>query len=299
MLKNKNRRYRLSDETAERLGVKKNVSQRYRLTALQESELLNGKSNPRILIYDIETSRMLVKTWWTGKQYIGSDKVIEEPKIISIAWKWFGTDDVHHVKWDEKHDDKALLKKFLIEYNRADLIIGQNNDKFDNRWINARALKHKLSVNTMVKSLDLMKQAKKHFRLPGYSMKFMTEFMGVETKMEHDGILMWDMIEDGTKDEQSEYLQKMIDYNVQDIVATEQMYLAFRSYIGTPTHIGMFNGGDKFDCPSCGSDDVEYHKTTYTTTGTLQHIMKCNDCSSKFKISNRTYLAFLESQRVY
>ena len=299
MEKNKRRRYRLSDETAECLGLQLNKNRRYRLSVSQELEFVNGKSGPRILIYDIETSRMLAKTWWTGKQYVGSNQVVREPKIITIAWKWFGTDEVKYVSWDKNHDDKELLKKFLHEYNRADLVIGQNNDKFDNRWINARALKHRLDVNMLVRSLDLMKQAKKHFRLPGYSMKFMTEFMGVETKMEHEGIKMWDMIEDGTKEEQAEYMQKMIDYNVQDIVATEQMYLMFRKYIGTVTHLGMFSGGDKSDCPSCASDDVEHRRVTYTAAGTLQHIMRCKDCGTEYKVSNRTYLNFLESERIY
>lgn len=299
MRKNKHCRYRLSDETAKRLGLEINEGKRYRLSKHQELEFLEGKNNPRILIYDIETSRMLVKTWWTGKRYVGADQIVREPKIITISWKWFGTDEVYHVAWDKDHNDKALLKTFLKEYNRADMIIGQNNDKFDNRWVNARALKHRLNVNTLVRSLDLMKQAKKHFRLPGYGMKFMTKYMGVETKMEHEGIKMWDMIEDGTPDEQAEYLKKMIDYNVQDIVATEQMYLAFRQYIGTASHIGMFSGGDKCDCPSCGSDDVEHSRTTYTAAGTLQHIMRCGNCGTEYKISNRTYLNFLESERVY
>jgi len=299
MEKNKRRRYRLSDETAERLGLEKNVNKRYRLSKSQELEFIEGRNNTRVLIYDIETSRMLVKTWWTGKGYVGSNQIVREPYIITIAWKWFGDDDIQYVHWDKSHNDRSMLTEFLKEYNRADLIIGQNNDKFDNRWVNARALKHGLRVNTMVRSLDLMKQAKKYFRLPGYSMKFMTEFVGVETKMDHEGIIMWDMIEDGTQEQQSEYLQKMIDYNVQDIVATEQMYLRFREYIGHTTHIGMFTGGDQHDCPSCASDDVDHNRVTYTPAGTLQHIMRCKDCGSEYKISNRTYLNFLDSIKVY
>ena len=74
-----------------------------------------------------------------------------------------------------------MLKSFLKAYNTADMVIGQNNDKFDNRWVNARAMKHNLDVNTLVKSFDIMKQTKKLFRLPSYSMDYITKF-GVEIK---------------------------------------------------------------------------------------------------------------------
>ena len=92
-------------------------------------------------------------------------------------------------------------------------------------------------------------------------------------------------------------MQKMLDYNRQDIVATEEMYLRFRKYIGTPTHIGRLTGGSTYDCPSCGSENVEHKRITYTAAGTLQHIMRCTDCGTEYKISNRTYLNWLEDNR--
>lgn len=294
MERNKESRYRLSDAIVKRLGLKKNKSGRYRLTKRQEDVLVAGNSKPNVLIYDIETSRAVFKGWWTGNRYVHSRDMIKEPKIISIAWKWVGDNKVEFEHWDMKtHCDKAMLEKFLTEYNAADLVIGQNNDKFDNRWVNARALKHKLTVNTQIKSLDLMKQAKKHFRMPGYSMDFMTKYMGVDKKMEHSGIKMWDMIEDGTAKEQAEAMVEMEEYNRQDIIATEAMYVRMMPYIGHKIHLGMLMGGQKADCPRCGSVHVRQTKVTHTTAGTIQHEMVCEDCGSQYKISNKTYLDFL------
>jgi predicted PolB exonuclease-like 3'-5' exonuclease len=297
---NSHRRYKLSDDTALRLGLKLNENKRYRINKFQEQLLLTGFKQPKILIYDIETSRAVVKTWWSGKQYVNGDQIIREPKIITIAWKWFGTDEVYVDHWSmDKHCDKAMLERFLRDYNLADMIIGQNNDRFDNRWINGRALKYDLDVNTQVRSLDLMKENKRLFRVPGYSMKFINKYLGIKGKLEHEGIKMWDMIEDGSLDEQKEYMQKMIDYNRQDIIATEEMYLRIRKYIGTPTHIGKFMGGSKYDCPTCGSTHVEPKRITYTSAGTLQHIMHCTECESHHKISNRTYLDWLEDNKCF
>lgn len=261
---------------------------------LSKSNVMN--SDARIMVYDIETSRVQANVWWTGKQYIGYNQLATEPSMISVAWKWLGEDEVFTLAWDKNHDDKTMLEEFLKEYNSADMVIGQNNDRFDNRWINARAMKHGLFVNVYVKSFDIMKQTKKLFRIPSYSMAYISKFLGVTQKQSHEGILMWEMIENGTPEQQEEYLSKMIEYNIGDIVTTEEMYFRLRKYMGHKVHFGVFNGGEKYSCPNCGSTNVELTRTTYTTAGTIQHIMRCLDDDCQYKISNRDYMKFLEDK---
>jgi len=259
--------------------------------------MAKNEMNPsKILVYDIETGRIPAMVWWTGKQYISHHQLLEEPKIITIAYKWLGEDEVHDLTWDKHHSDEKMLEEFLQVYNKANMVIGQNNDRFDNRWVNARAMKYGLEVNTYVKSFDIMKETKRLFRLPSYSMSYITKFLGVETKLEHEGIKMWDKIQFGTPDEQAEYLQKMVDYNRQDIVATEDMYLTLRKYMGHKIHFGVLNGGEKYSCPNCGSLDVKLHDTTVTPAGTVQRIMKCNVDNVTYKVTNKTYMNFLDYQ---
>lgn len=248
-------------------------------------------SDIKLLVYDIETSQAEFKQWWTGKRFVSHDRMTKEPEILSIAWKWIGKETVFTDHWDMKtHSDKGLMERFLEEYNKADMVIGQNNDRFDNRWINARALKHGLYVNTHVRSFDIMKQNKRLFRLPSYSMAFMTKFLGITLKQSHEGIHMWDMIEDGTPKEQKEYMDKMLKYNVGDIISTEEMYYKIRPYVGHMMHVGALEGKGKYSCPSCGGTNIELVRTTSTPAGTLQRIMKCNDDNVEFRISNSLYL---------
>src|SRR5690606_6965225 len=127
-------------------------------------------------------------------------------------------------------------------YNRADLVVGFNNNSFDNRWVNARAMKYGLDINTLVRSFDIMREMKRLFRLPSYSLKYITNYLGIETKLEHEGIKLWDKVQFGSEEEKKEYLQKMVDYNRQDIVATEDVYLTLRKYMGHKTHFGVLNG---------------------------------------------------------
>ena len=271
-----------------------NCSERTIRRYANKLDLNTLKPNNKILIYDIETGRVPAMVWWSGKQYISHNQLLEEPKIITIAYKWLGEDEVNYLTWDKNQCDKKMLEKFLKEYNKANLVVGQNNDKFDNRWINARAMKYGFEFNTFVKSFDIMKQTKRLFRLPSYSMAYITKFLGVETKLEHEGIIMWEKIQNGTKEEQKEYLQKMVDYNVQDIIATEQMYLTLRKYMGHKLHFGVLNGEEKWTCPNCGSKEVVLYKTTVTPAGTIQRIMKCKKDGVQYKITNKQYMSYLD-----
>tara|TARA_R110000782_G_scaffold12246_5_gene36995 strand:+ start:1772 stop:2758 length:987 start_codon:yes stop_codon:yes gene_type:complete len=254
--------------------------------------------NPtKILIYDIETSRVEAKLFWTGKTYINYKQIRGVPQIISVSWRWLGEEKVSHLKWDMKtHTDEQLVTEFLKVYNKADMVVGYNNKNFDDRWINAKAMKYNLFVNVYVKSFDLIKHSKRLFRLISYSMAYLAEFMGVTLKQGHEGILMWDMIEDGTKEQQEEYIQKMINYNVGDIITTEEIFLKLRKYMGHTIHVGAFEGGEKYSCPHCGGINVELFKATNTAAGTPQYIMRCLDDDVQYKISHRDYMKFLQSK---
>lgn len=248
----------------------------------------------KVMVYDIETSRIKFWGWWTGKQYVGHNQVIDEPKIITVSWKWLGEDKIHYLTWDKNHSDEKLMKDFLKEYNKADMIIGYNNDRFDNRWINARAMKYNLEVNTFVKSYDIMKEEKKVFRVPSYSMAYMSKYSNVVHKQGHEGIKMWNMIQTGTKEQQKEYLQKMVDYNIGDIAATEELYVRLRKYFGHKVHFGVLHGEEKYTCPHCGTSNVKFHSRTTTVVGTLQIIMQCQEDEVKYKLNNKQYMNFLD-----
>jgi len=251
----------------------------------------NISNGAKILIYDIETPRLRADVWWSGKQFINGNNIIDEPKIITVAWKWFGDNKVHTKTWDEDHDDKELVQVFLEEYNKADVVVGVNNNNFDNRWINARAMKHGLHVNMFVKSLDLQKQMKRIARLPSYALKYLCKFFGVTMKLGHEGLLMWEMVQYGTPAQQKEYLKKMEVYNVGDIVSTEEVYVKMIPYMRHAAHLGVAVGNGKYSCPTCGEvDDLAYLGDTITSAGTIQRLMKCNIDGTQYKISNREYL---------
>ncbi len=290
-------RKQVQKELSEFLNVTKRTIRNYAKElnlGIKVSELIDDK----IMVYDIETSRAEATVWWTGKQYINHKQLRTEPKIISVAWKWIGEDEVQSLTWDNDHCDKKMLQLFLKEYNNASMVIGQNNNSFDNKWINTRAAKHKLRVDRYVKSFDIYRMAKRYFRIPSFSMAYMAKYFGLTLKQSHEGIYMWDMIEYGTPSEQKEYLQKMVDYNKGDIVTTEELYMTLKPYFGSVTNNAVKQGLPKWACPVSGSTDIKLLKTIFTEQGTVQRILFCNESQHQYKVSNKSYMDFLQRRMI-
>jgi uncharacterized protein YprB with RNaseH-like and TPR domain len=257
--------------------------------------MYKNTKDDKVLVYDIETSRINSKVWNTGKQYVGYKNLRGETTIISISWKWVGEDKVHHLTWDKDHSDEIMVTKFIKEYNKASVVIGFNNNSFDNKIVSARAIKYRLHLSRFVKSYDIYRKAKRVVRLESYSMAYMCKYFGLSVqKLEHEGILMWDMIEDGTPKQQKEYLKKMVDYNIGDIVATEELYMTLKPYFGSVTHEGVRKGKPKWCCPVSGSSNVELYDTTYTERGTIQRILYCKESDHQYKVTNKVYCDFLQ-----
>ncbi len=253
------------------------------------------KNNAKILIYDIETTLIKAHVWWTGKQYISHNQLLDESKIITIAYKWLGEDSVECLVWDNnKKCDKELIKEFLEVYNQADAVIGVNNDRFDNKFINARAAKYNYDVNTFIKSIDILKQARKLFRLPSYSMKYLAKYFELTLKLEHEGIDMWKKIQYQKGKESELALEAMVEYNLGDIVTTEEIYNKLIKYAEPLIHQGVVQDNPKFSCPDTGSNNVRLYKTTYTKAGTKQRIMISSN-GRKFKISETEYKKYLNA----
>ena len=107
-------------------------------------------------------------------------------------------------------------------------------------------------------------------------------------------MFMWEMVEYGTKDEQKEYLGKMVDYNKGDIVTTEELYLTLRPYFGSVTNAAVKSGTPRWACPVSGSTKVKLLKTIFSEMGTIQRILYCEESKHQYKVSNKTYMDFLE-----
>lgn len=238
------------------------------------------------LFFDIETTPNLVYTWRIGYNItISHESIVKERRIISIHWKWAGENKVHNLTWDKDQDDRKMLQEFITILNDADEIIAHNGDRFDIKWVRTRCLYHRIEAFPMYKTLDTLKKAKSHFNFNSNKLDYISQFLGVGAKTEHEGYSLWLKVLDGDK----EALKTMIEYGDNDVIILEDMYNAIMPYISPNTHHGVLAGKETTSCPNCGSNKTKLHKTVVTTAGTIQRLMRCSKCTTKYKISNSKY----------
>ena len=256
-------------------------------TLLEQSTQKFIKSfKPKRLFYDIETSYNIVKAWRIGYNInLNMDDIIQERAIITIAYKWEGEEDVTVLSWD-KGCDKKIIEDFVKVMAEADELVGHNCDRFDTKFIGARALKHNISVLPKYQSTDTLKLAKKHFMLNSNKLDYIAQYLGIGHKTKHRGMEMWDDI---ILRNDPKALEEMCEYNVHDVFLTEKVYKALMNYSLPKINHASKQTGDKHSCPECGSEEAVLTKTYISNSGTKTRLMSCNSCSTHFTISNTNY----------
>lgn len=238
------------------------------------------------LFFDIETSYFIGWFWQPSfKTSISYDQVLKDSAIICICYKWQGSDKVHHLKWD-KGCDKAMIKKFYDIVLQADEIVGHNGDKFDLKWIRTRFLKHGFVGLPQLKSIDTLKISRKYFKFKSNRLDNIGKELGFGGKYETGGIQLWhDIIQKNS----AKAMGTMIEYCKRDVELLEKVYLKLEGYSTPKTHIGVLAGGEKADCPYCGSDHIGLKERGVSSTGTIKCRMYCFDCVKTYTIPLKVF----------
>jgi len=251
------------------------------------------------LFYDIETSFCEGHFWRPGwNQTILPHQIINYAQIISISWKWEGSDKVEHLDWGlKKQCDKRLVEKFIKVLDKADEIVAHNGDRFDIKWIRTRALFHGIEMRDTYNMIDTLKMCKKYLSLPSNKLAEVARYFNLTLKLDAGGIKTWMGI---IFEKSQESLDHMHYYCDGDVVTLEEVFNKLRPYARNKSNYAVLKGGSKFECPECGSDHVVVNKTYTTAAGTIQHFMKCKEkeCRQPFKINNKTYQDLLQHRMI-
>jgi len=247
----------------------------------------------RRLFFDIETSPNVVYSWRTGyKLNIPTENIIKERAVICVSWKWEGEKNVHHLHWDNKQNDKKLLKDFIKVLDQADEIIAHNGDRFDMKWLRGRAIKQGIKMRAEYTTTDTLKLARSGFNFNSNRLDYIAQYLGVGAKTKHSGWDMWVQVMENNPDA----LAEMIHYCDNDVVILEKVYNLLKTYVKPKVHHSALKGGEKFTCPDCGSTDVHLNKTRTTAAGTIKREMQCKDseCGRNYTISDRGYVQYVK-----
>lgn len=238
------------------------------------------------LFFDIETSYNQGWFWQPSYQTsITYEQIIKPSAIICICYKWQGSNKVHHLTWD-KGDDKKMVKEFYKIIEEADEVVSHNGDKFDLKWIRTRFLVYGFVGMPEIKSIDTLKISRSKFKFPSNRLDAIGKFLGFGGKYDTGGIQLWhDIIQKNSRSAMS----KMVEYCKRDVELLEKVFLKLEGYAKPKTNIAVFSGGDKADCPYCGSGHIGIKERTVSSAGAIKCRMYCFDCVKTYTIPLKVF----------
>lgn len=245
------------------------------------------------LVFDIETSPGIYWAWNPGNDIrLPWENMLSEPAVICISYKWVGEKKTHHLQWDEEHNDKAMLEKFIPIMQEADVVIGHNSDRFDIKWLRTRCLFHGIDMPPDFVSIDTYKDACKYFRFNSNSLKYIAKFCNVRQKKETSKGLWKRVVFESDK----KALKEMISYCDGDVESTEDIYLKMVPYVAAKGHVGKYVS----DCPHCGSDQTRFVKERVSAKAGLAVQFQCQeyDCGKYHTIPSSKWIACKPIKRI-
>lgn len=260
------------------------TSQRYtcftcnkQFSILLSEELINTRDLPRILLFDIETAPMEVFVWGLYKQFIPHTNVIKDWFVLSWSAKWLYEDKILSAvvtsEEAKNRDDGRILGEIWKLLDEADVIIGHNVDRFDDRKLKARFIVNEMMPPSPYKSVDTLKVARKEFAFVSYKQDFLTKYFDLQNKLSTDFQLWRDCVAGKEK-----ALARMLDYNEHDVIGLEQVYLKLMPYIKNHPNLGVMM--NETVCPNCGSDHLEETKYYYYTAANKFRVHRCMNCKA-------------------
>jgi DNA polymerase elongation subunit (family B) len=244
------------------------------------SKLINTqrKNKPNILFFDIETTPIKAYSWGPKWQtnLIG---FVDHVQVLSFSAKWFG--GAHITKgWPDyksykpgELNDKDIVAEIWSLFNKADIILAHNGRDFDIKISNARFVFHGLTPPSPYKTVDTKVEAKKYLRLPSYGLDDLCAYFEISRKLHHEGFSLWTQCMDGDH----KAWKIMLQYNKQDVIILEQLYLRLRPWMANHPNIGMYKSN--IVCPKCGANSDRLNwEGWYRNKTTKYHAFSCKDC---------------------
>lgn len=191
------------------------------------------KAGPRILVYDIETAPIKAFVWSIWQQGVGLNQIDSDWYIMSFAAKWLGEDEIFYFDQSgvaNPENDYLLLEELWKLLNEADIVIGQNIRKFDTKKVNARFILNGLPKPSVYRQIDTLEIAKQQFGFTSNKLEYMSaELCQSYVKNKHakfSGFELWSECLKGNPEAWAE----MREYNIGDILATEELYNLLSSW---------------------------------------------------------------------
>ena len=228
------------------------------------------------ILIDIETAPKKAYVWGMWKQFVSHDQLIDRGYIMSCTIKVLGEPEVLY-KESRTEDDYGITQWILMWLDKADFVVAHNGKGFDIPFIQARAVVNSLPPPSPFKVIDTLLIARKEFMFTRNTLQNLAEELGCEHgKLVHKqfpGFKLWDECMKGNE----EAWVEMKEYNKQDVIVLEEVYLKLRPWDTKHPNVNVGDEDETIRCPKCGSKHV-YKRGTYTTNAGKYQRYQCESC---------------------
>lgn len=230
----------------------------------------------KVLVFDIETSDMLVSTFGIRDQYLGEDQIVRDIRILAVGAKWLGGPILYR-EARKPGQEKALLRWIWNLLDEADIVVGQNSKNFDSKVLTGRFIVHGMNPPSPYKHLDTLLISRGVAKFPSHKLSYLSKVVNTKyRKLPHSkypGRALWLACAAG----KLAAWKEMKRYNIHDVLATEELYMKLRAWAPASTP-SVFVGGAQ--CRTCGDRGVLQSRGYSYTRAARFHRFQCIRCGA-------------------
>ena len=215
---------------------------------------------------------------------------------MSNAYMWLGEEKVHFTGINEdpafrpdlgynkprKNVDRWVIGEQWHLFDKADIVIAHNGDKFDQKKTQAQFMVHGLGPTAPYKQIDTLKEVRRYANFASNRLNDLGIQLGLGEKEGHSGMAMWF----GCMAGEAWAWEMNKKYNVRDVLLLRDLYLELMPWIGTPGkvnpggHAAAYDDGRPTVCPKigCGGTQLIARAKRVQASGLRYTVYSCKKC---------------------
>jgi RNase_H superfamily len=229
-----------------------------------------------ILYFDIESAPNVGYSWGKWEQNIID--FTQESYLLCYAYAW-NDEKVKVVSLTDfegyvphSTNDKALTQSLWELFEKADIIVAHNGNKFDIKYANKRFIENGLVPPSRYRTIDTLLVARNKFNFNSNKLDDLGKYLKLGRKVETGGFDLWLGCMKG--DEKA--WAKMKKYNKQDVVLLREVYYRLRSWMNNHPNLNIYETSDKPTCAVCQGTHL-HKKGQEIRNNTIVHRWKCQN----------------------
>jgi hypothetical protein len=238
---------------------------------------------PKVLFLDIETMPILASVWGLWDNNVPLNMIERDWSVIAWAAKWQGQSKIYYKdnrKSKDLENDKELLKDIWKLMDEADIIIGQNSNKFDLKKLNARFILNGMKPPSSYKKIDTLVLAKRYFAFTSNKLEYLSKnLFPKNAKSSHKQFPGFDLWKECLKGNIKAW-NEMRSYNKQDVIALENLYNKLAPWDSSAPNFNLYHNDFHNKC-NCGSVNLKKNGFKYKQFGKYQRY-SCHDCGKEW-----------------